>query len=71
MVPNESHPAWAGLITGKIEHKFGPASAGMLFFNLRRKYKGDATSLKRCVTEARSFFVKYERILENDIKQLF
>jgi hypothetical protein len=71
MIPSASHPVWAGLITGEIDHKFGPASAGMLFFNLRRRHKSDPSSIKACVAEARAFFQKYERIMDNDIKQLF
>jgi hypothetical protein len=71
MIPSESHPAWARLITGEIDHQFGPASAGMLFFNLRRRHKGDPSTLRACISEARAFFQKYERILENDVKQIF
>ncbi len=49
MIPSESHPSWAMLVKGEIDHKFGTASAGMLFFNLRLKYKKDPSSLKECI----------------------
>lgn len=71
MVPSEAHPVWGKLVRGEIDHKFGPASAGMLFFNLRRKIKSDPNQIDSCISEARSFFVKYENILASDIKQLF
>jgi hypothetical protein len=71
MVPSESHPTWAKLVKGEIDHKFGPASAGMLFFNLRLKYKKDPAALKGCIVEARSFFDKYQHILADDMKKLF
>ena len=71
MVPSGSHPAWAKLIKGEIDHQFKPASAGMLFFSLRRKFKQDPSTLGPCVQEARAFFEKYQRILEDDIKKIF
>lgn len=71
MVPSESHPTWAKLVKGDIDYKFSVASAGMLFFGLRGKYKKDSSSLGACIQEARAFFSKYENILVNDIKKLF
>ena len=71
MVPSGSHPAWAKLVKGDIDHQFKPASAGMLFFSLRRKYKQDPSALSSCVQEARAFFEKYERILADDMKRIF
>ena len=71
MIPSESHPTWARLVKGEINHNFAPASAGMLFFNLRLKYKKDSSSLNECIQEARRFFDKYQGILAEDIKKLF
>jgi hypothetical protein len=71
MIPSETHPSWAKLVKGEIDHKFGTASAGMLFFNLRLKYKRDPSAMKECVHDARTFFDKYQNILANDIKILF
>lgn len=71
MVPPESHPAWAKLVKGEIDHKFGPASAGMLLFNLRLKYKKNPSSLHDCVREAHTFFERYQNIFVNDMKILF
>jgi len=71
MVPSESHPTWARLVKGEIDHKFGTASAGMLFFNLRSKYRKDSSSLQECIREARTFFGKYEHIFADDINKLF
>ncbi len=71
MIAKDSHPTWARLVKGEIDHKFSQASAGMLFFNLRLKYKRDPSSLHSCIHEAQTFFSKYENILAPDIKKLF
>ncbi|MFZ0931058.1 MAG: hypothetical protein WAN11_20800 [Syntrophobacteraceae bacterium] len=71
MVPSVSHPTWAKLVKGEIDHKFGPASAGMLFFSLKSKYKKDSSSLQECIREARAFFEKYPNVFADDIQKLF
>jgi hypothetical protein len=68
MIPAESHPSWAKLVKGEIEYKFSMAAAGMLFFNLRMKYKKDPSRLKECIREARGFFQKYQDLLATDMK---
>jgi hypothetical protein len=71
MVPAPSHPTWAKLIRGEVQHKFKAAAAGMLFFNLQSLYKKDPTTLRVQVEEARKFFGRYEAILTEDVRVLF
>ncbi len=71
MVPSESHPTWAKLVKGEIDYKFGAASAGMLFFSLKSKFRKDSSSLQACIREARAFFDKYQNILADDMQKLF
>lgn len=71
MIPSESHPSWTRLIKGDIDHKFTQASAGMLFYNLKVKYRKDPSKLTECIREARTFFEKYQNILAQDIQILF
>jgi len=71
MTPPLTHPVWTKLIKGEIEHKFKTASASMLFFNLRQQYGRNPQGMPTLVSEAQRFFEKYERVLADDIKQLF
>jgi len=71
MIPPLTHPVWTKLIKGEIEHKFKAASASMLFFTLRQQYGRAPSSLPAQLVEAQRFFEKYERLLADDIKQLF
>lgn len=71
MIPAESHPSWAKLVKGEIDYKFSQASAGMLFYNLRLKYKKDPSRLNECIREARVFFERYQHIMAVDLKAVF
>ncbi len=71
MVPAPSHPTWAMLIRGDIQHKFKTAAPGMLFFNLQASYKRDPTRLIEHIGEARRFFERYESMLAEDVRVLF
>ena len=70
-LPAESHPAWAGLIKGQITHEFGYAAAGMLLFNLNIQWKRDSARLPLLVQQARSFFQRYQHLLNHDIQRVF
>jgi hypothetical protein len=71
VVPPASHPTWKRLIKGEADHRFGVASAGLLFFRLREQYKQTPAQLESLIKEARRFFERYEAILEQDIRVLF
>lgn len=71
MVPSRTHPAWARLIRGQIDHQFGLAACGLLIFNLRREHQADPSRLDEQVDRARTFFEKYEALLRRDIVQIF
>jgi hypothetical protein len=70
-LPPEDHPAWAGLIQGLISHDFSYAAAGMLVFNLNLQWKRDPSKLPVLITQARSFFHKYQHLLGGDVQKLF
>lgn len=71
MVPAASHPTWAKLIRGEVDHQFTKAAASMLLFNLRLQHKESPAKLTQHVDEARKFFEKYENVLADDIRKLF
>jgi hypothetical protein len=71
VLPAEGHPAWAGLITGKIAHEFGYAAAGMLLFNLNIQWKRDPSRLPLLIQQARTFFQRYQHLLNHDIQRVF
>jgi hypothetical protein len=71
MVPPSTHPVWARLIRGELEHSFTATAPGMLFFTLRRQNQKDPRGLDRQVDEARRFFQKYESVFADDLAKLF
>jgi hypothetical protein len=71
MIPALSHPSWEKLIKGEIKHKFSNAAASMLFFHLQSQYKRDPSRLDDHIAQAHAFFVKYERVLADEIRAVF
>jgi hypothetical protein len=71
VIPDESHPVWAGLIEGTIKHDFGYAAASMLLFNLNLQWRRDPGRLPQLIQNARTFFGRYQQLLSADIAQLF
>jgi hypothetical protein len=71
VLPPATHPAWAGLIKGKIDHEFSYAAAGMLLFNLNIQWKRDPTRLPLLIQQARTFFDRYQHLLSHDIQRVF
>jgi hypothetical protein len=73
MIPPKTDPRWASLLKGDINHRFSSAAASMLFFCLRSRLKAEssAAAMEQAVEEARTFFLKYERTLEPDIRTIF
>jgi hypothetical protein len=71
MLPTESHPAWAGLIKGTINHEWSYAAAGMLIFNLNLQWRRDPSRLPLLIDQVRSFFQRYNQLLSQDIAKIF
>lgn len=73
MVPLKSHPRWAALLRGKIEHRFSSAAASMLLFRLKADLRTDGSPAAeaKAIDELHAFFSKYGRILQPDIKAIF
>jgi hypothetical protein len=73
MIPPKTDPRWVPLVKGTANYRFSSAAASMLFFCLRSKLKNDnsAATLEQSVEEAHTFFMKYERTLQPDIRAIF
>jgi hypothetical protein len=73
MVPPKTHPTWAALLQGRLEHKFGNAAASMLLFQLKSDLRKDSSlsAQDRATNTMHAFFTKYERTLQTDIKAIF
>jgi hypothetical protein len=70
-LPPESHPVWAGLIKGIVQHDFSYTAAGMLLFNLNLQWRREPARLPLLVEQARAFFQRYHHLLAGDIQKLF
>ena len=73
MVPPKNHPKWAALIQGRLDCKLNNAAASMLLFRLQSDVKAGVSpaATVRATDELHAFFVKYERMLEPEIKAIF
>ena len=73
MVPGKSKPIWTDLVTGKISHKFKSVPASMMFTRLNGLTSRDPSpkAIQKCIDDAYAFFIRYEKILTEDIQALF
>lgn len=73
LIPERSDNKWKQLVLGKKQHQFQAIPAAMLMSKLIRKCRQDSSpeNIEKSVAEIHSFFIKYEAILGNDIKELF
>ena len=73
MLPSMTDYRWKSLITGKINHNFKSIPAGLMISRLTRWAKQDNSQdeIKKYIQEAYSFFTKFEKILDDDIKSIF
>jgi hypothetical protein len=69
--PTDGHPTWQKLIENPSLHEFRYAAAGMLIFNLNLQWKREPAKRPALVQQAQAFFRKYQRLLAEDIRQLF
>lgn len=72
MVPDTTHPCWRGIATGTKKIQTQALGLQMLL----KRFQGSITpsspaaSINAAAAELHSFFVKYEKILGNEIKSL-
>jgi len=73
MVPISSDPRWRQILTGAAAPQFKSAGAGMLIGRLRRSLIADPapTNFYACVDQARAYFEKYERVMRDDLANVF
>lgn len=72
MIPPVSSPAWERLITGEKEIRSQNLSFNMMIFNLKLSYRKNPTpsTAVELSRQAQQFFVKFERLLPEEIKEL-
>lgn len=73
MIPDITNEKWKDLVLGKIDHQFKPFSVGMILSRIQREIRinKDENNLNRYISELYAFFSKYEKILDDDIKEIF
>ncbi len=73
MLPPKTDNRWQSLVTGKKQYKLQAVPASMLLSRVIRstQHDGSQENIQRCVDEAYDFFIRYEAILDNDIKTIF
>lgn len=73
MIPSVSDRRWSGLVTGQTRHQFKFTPCGLLVSRINRDAQRDASPerIQALSAELRAFFVKYERLLSEDVAALF
>jgi len=73
MIPSKDDPRWKDLLTGRTQHQFKVASAGMCVARNQRHVQQDPSpaAMGPCLDDVHAFFEKFERILGEDLKALF
>ena len=72
MIPPTNHPVWKKLITGEQSLKSSNVGINMLLYNSMLKYKRDGSyaTLSQLIQHAHEYFVKFEKSLQGEAKQL-
>jgi hypothetical protein len=73
MIPPTSHPVWRKLIAGEKTLKSSNVGINMLIFNSTMRCKRDPSpaTVSQLVQHAHEYFTKFERMLQDEIRQLF
>jgi hypothetical protein len=73
MVPLRTNEKWKALVSGEMNHSFKCVPAGLMLSRLKRESQKDnsMTNINNLIDEAYNFFIKYESILTEDIKEIF
>ncbi len=73
MLPPASHYIWKEMVLGKKQYQFQLLAAKIMMSRIILSTKNDSSpqNVNKCVGEVHEFFVKNEKIAQNDIKQIF
>jgi hypothetical protein len=73
MLPEKTDTRWNRLVTGQQVYRLQTVPASMLLSRIVRSVQADNSpeNIQRCIEEAHSFFMRYEAILDRDIKTIF
>lgn len=72
MIPEKKSSFWENLLLSNKNYQFKSFPLSMMLSRMRRKLKQDSSdaNLKVCIEEAYQFFIKFEKILQEDIEML-
>jgi hypothetical protein len=72
MLPTITHPIWKEIVLGKKQFQFRLLAAKIMMSRILLSTKNDPSpqNVDKCVNEVYEFFVKNEKIAQNDIKQM-
>lgn len=73
MLPPRHDMRWNYLVTGCKNYKLQVVPASMLLSRIIRSIQTDNSqeNVEHCIDEAYDFFIRYEAILDRDIKTIF
>lgn len=73
MIPEKTDSRWKNIVEGNISREFKTVAAGLCVSRNQRAYRMDQSpaTMSKCVEELISFFTKYEKISQDDLKGLF
>jgi hypothetical protein len=73
MLPEKTDARWNYLVTGQKNYRLQTVPASMLLSRIIRSVQADNSpeNIQRCIEEAYNFFMRYEAILDRDIKTIF
>ncbi len=73
MIPPKTDKKWEQLVSGRINKTFKSFPLSMMLSRHKREIMKDSSlqNINMHVDEAYEFFIKYERILEEDIIAIF
>jgi hypothetical protein len=73
MIPPTNHQVWRKLIVGEKTLRSSNVGINMLIFNstIRSKRDPSPANVSQLVQHAHEYFTKFERVLQDEVKQLF
>lgn len=73
MIPPPKHPIWLKILSGRKQVASRQLAVNMLLTNLRLRYRMNRSeeNAAKLTQNAYDFFVKFENMYQDEIKQLF
>lgn len=73
MIPPKSNLIWQDMVLGRRQYELKSLAAKILLNRilLSTKLDNSPQNVAKCVDEVYNFFVKNERVVQDDIKQIF